>query len=84
LPGLLAKKLDRTCLGFEGDGPGVEFEPFDDLEEIALEPDAYAGLLNALSVVTDAADDADITTWALSPKGEIAMLGVRDEHGHRC
>jgi hypothetical protein len=30
----------------------------------------------------DAADDADITTWALSPKGEIAMLGVRDEQGH--
>jgi HK97 family phage major capsid protein len=38
--------------------------------------------LGALSKVVNAADGADVTGWALSPQGEVALLGARDDDGH--
>ena len=81
LPGALARKFDRTALGFEP-VPGTGFESLADAAEISLEPDAYTGLLEALVAVTGSADGADITGWAVSPLGEIMLLGSRDNDGH--
>jgi HK97 family phage major capsid protein len=77
LPGALARKFDRTALGFE-EVPGDGFESLADTDEIDIETDSYAGLLGALS---DVVNSADITAWALSPQGEVALLGVRDDQG---
>jgi hypothetical protein len=32
--------------------------------------------------VTGSTDGADITAWAVSPTGEIMLLGSRDNDGH--
>jgi HK97 family phage major capsid protein len=81
LPGALARKFDRTALGFEP-VPGSGFESLVDVEEIDIEGDSYGGLLRALAEVVGAApDDADVTGWALAPIGEIVLLGVRDNNG---
>jgi HK97 family phage major capsid protein len=80
LPGALARKFDRAALGFD-ESPGSGFETLEDAQEISLEPDAYGGLLEALVEITGSGDGADVTAWALSPLGEIALLGVRDNDG---
>lgn len=80
LPRALAKKFDRTCLGYDA-VPGSGFDTLADAPEIALGDDAYGALLGALGSVVDSADGADISSWALSPQGELAVLAARDEQG---
>lgn len=79
LPQALAKKFDRTALGF-APSPGTGFDTLADAPEVAL-TGAYADYLNALGVVGGASDDADITAWALSKSAEIDALGIADNSG---
>jgi HK97 family phage major capsid protein len=80
LPGALARKFDRTALGYEA-SPGTGFDTLDDIPEVDITDDPYGGLVAALGSVTGAADGADITAWAVSPQGEVVLLGTRDETG---
>ena len=79
LPQALAKKFDRTALGFET-SPGTGFDTLADAPAVEL-TGAYADYLNALGVVGGASDDADITAWALSKSAEIDALGIADNSG---
>ena len=79
LPQALAKKFDRTALGFAS-SPGTGFDTLADAPEVEL-TGAYADYLNALGVVGGASDDADITAWALSKSAEIDALGIADNSG---
>lgn len=79
LPQALAKKFDRTALGF-ATSPGTGFDTLADAPEVEL-TGSYADYLNALGVVGGAADDADITAWALSKSAEIDALGIADTAG---
>lgn len=79
LPQALAKKFDRTALGF-ATSPGTGFDTLADAPEVAL-TGSYADYLNALGVVGGASDDADITAWALSKSAEIDALGIADTAG---
>lgn len=81
LPLALAKKFDRTALGYEP-SPGDGFETLADVEEIDLEADPYSGALHALAEVVGSADGANVSAWALAPTGEIALLAARDDMGH--
>ena len=79
LPQALAKKFDRTALGF-ATSPGTGFDTLADAPEIAL-TGSYADYLAALGAVGGASDDADITAWALSKSAEIDALGIADNSG---
>lgn len=79
LPQALAKKFDRTALGF-APSPGTGFDTLAAAPEVEL-TGAYADYLNALGVVGGASDDADITAWALSKSAEIDALGIADNSG---
>ena len=79
LPQALAKKFDRTALGFVS-SPGTGFDTLADAPEVEL-TGAYGDYLNALGVVGGASDDADITAWALSKSAEIDALGIADNSG---
>lgn len=79
LPQALAKKFDRTALGF-ATSPGTGFDTLADAPAVEL-TGAYADYLNALGVVGGASDDADITAWALSKSAEIDALGIADNSG---
>ena len=79
LPQALAKKFDRTALGF-ATSPGTGFDTLADAPEVEL-TGKYADYLNALGVVGGASDDADITAWALSKSAEIDALGIADNSG---
>ena len=79
LPQALAKKFDRTALGF-ATSPGTGFDTLAAAPEVAL-TGSYADYLNALGVVGGASDDADITAWALSKSAEIDALGIADTAG---
>ncbi|MCW1820803.1 hypothetical protein A5731_22735 [Mycolicibacterium conceptionense] len=79
----LARKFDRTALGFvESPGPG--FDTLADIASVDITNDPYTGLLSALrSVVgSDVEESADVTAWALTPLGEVALLGERDNDGN--
>ena len=77
LPGVLAKKFDRTALGFEA-SPGSGFDTLAAAPEFAIDgvAGAYSGFLDAIDSVDDA--DADVSAWALSNKAEIAALRQTD------
>ena len=79
LPQALAKKFDRTALGF-APSPGTGFDTLAAAPEVEL-TGAYADYLNALGVVGGASDDADISAWALSKSAEIDALGIADNSG---
>ena len=79
LPQALAKKFDRTALGF-ATSPGTGFDTLADAPAVEL-TGAYSDYLNALGVVGGASDDADITAWALSKSAEIDALGIADNSG---
>ncbi|ODR22123.1 hypothetical protein BHQ19_19800 [Mycolicibacterium porcinum] len=83
LPKALARKFDRTALGFVA-SPGVGFDTLNDLATVDISTNPYDGLLSALRTVVGSDEDesADITAWALTPLGEVALLGERDNDGH--
>lgn len=79
LPQALAKKFDRTALGF-APSPGSGFDTLADAPEVEL-TGKYADYLEALGQVGGASDDADISAWALSKSAEIDALGIADNAG---
>lgn len=79
LPKALAKKFDRTALGFVT-SPGSGFDTLADAPEVEL-TGKYQDYLTALGAVGAASDDADITSWALSKDAEIDALGIADNAG---
>ena len=79
LPQALAKKFDRTALGFET-SPGTGFDTLADAPTQEL-TGSYDDYLAALGTVGGASDDADITAWALSKSAEIDALGIADNAG---
>lgn len=78
LPSVLAKKFDRTALGFEA-SPGSGFDTLAGAPEVTL-TGAYEDYLTALGTVADH-EGADITAWAMSSAGEIDALGLADNSG---
>lgn len=78
LPLALAKKFDSTV--FFGTAPGSDFDTLQAVSAVSIannaSQNAYAGFLGALSTV--AANNANITGWALSPQGEITALSALD------
>ena len=79
LPQALAKKFDRTALGF-ATSPGTGFDTLADAPTQEL-TGSYDDYLAALGTVGEASDDADITAWALSKSAEIDALGIADTAG---
>ena len=79
LPQALAKKFDRTALGF-ATSPGTGFDTLADAPTQEL-TGSYDDYLAALGTVGEASDDADITAWALSKSAEIDALGIADNAG---
>ena len=79
LPQALAKKFDRTALGF-ATTPGTGFDTLADAPTQEL-TGSYDDYLAALGTVGGASDDADITAWALSKSAEIDALGIADNAG---
>ena len=79
LPQALAKKFDRTALGF-ATSPGTGFDTLADAPTQEL-TGSYEDYLAALGTVGGASDDADITAWALSKSAEIDALGIADNSG---
>lgn len=79
LPQALAKKFDRTALGF-APSPGTGFDTLADAPTQEL-TGSYDDYLAALGTVGGASDDADITAWALSKSAEIDALGIADNSG---
>ena len=79
LPQALAKKFDRTALGF-ATSPGTGFDTLADAPTQEL-TGSYDDYLAALGAVGGASDDADITAWALSKSAEIDALGIADTAG---
>ena len=79
LPQALAKKFDRTALGF-ATSPGTGFDTLADAPTQEL-TGSYDDYLAALGTVGGASDDADITAWALSKSAEIDALGIADNAG---
>ena len=79
LPQALAKKFDRTALGF-ATSPGTGFDTLADAPTQEL-TGSYDDYLAALGAVGGASDDADITAWALSKSAEIDALGIADNSG---
>ena len=79
LPQALAKKFDRTALGF-ATSPGTGFDTLAAAPTQEL-TGSYDDYLAALGAVGGASDDADITAWALSKSAEIDALGIADTAG---
>lgn len=75
LPGVLAKKFDRTVFGFDA-SPGTGFDTLASAPKIELDGTVkpYLSALASVSVV----DDADLTAWAFGPVAEIDALGTAD------
>lgn len=80
LPAALARKFDRTALGFST-SPGTGFDTLATATEVTL-ADTYDSWLDALSVVAENDEGYDLTGWALSPAGEIAALRAKDGEGN--
>jgi HK97 family phage major capsid protein len=79
LPGVLAAKFDATALGFQAT-PGSGFDTLASAPAVSINTNAYSGFLAALSSVANVGG-ADVTGWALSTQGEIALLGALDTTG---
>jgi HK97 family phage major capsid protein len=74
LPGILAAKLDNTVMF--GTAPGSDFDTLTAAPATSINTSVYTGLLAALSSV--AANGGDVDGWALSPSGELKVLGALD------
>ena len=80
LPGVLAKKFDRTALGFQA-SPGTGFDTLAAAPSVELDGTCDKWL-DALELVGASGDDADITAWALSKGGEIDAMRTKDGDGN--
>lgn len=78
LPLILAKKFDQTALGFAS-SPGSGFDTLASAPTASIATNIYDGFLAGISSV--AANDADVTGWALSTQAEILALGSKDTTG---
>lgn len=83
IPGVLAKKFDRTALGFEA-SPGTGFDtlagaPTQTLTGGGTSP-VYNGYLGALGKVA-AVEGSDVEKWVLTSQAEIVTLGSLDTTG---
>lgn len=76
LPKVLARHFDTACLF--GPSPGTGFDNLDGIAEVDLTDNEYGGLLEALGRVTNSDDGADVTSWVISPAGEVGLLGALD------
>lgn len=74
LPGVLAAKFDNTV--FFGTAPGSDFDTLTAAPAVSINSSVYTGLLSGLSSV--AANGGDVDGWALSPTGELKVLGALD------
>lgn len=79
LPAVLAKKFDRTCLGFEA-SPGSGFDTLASAPTQSLTANVYDGFVSALGKVA-AVEGADVERWLLTAQAEIAALQAKDEIG---
>lgn len=77
LPRLLGQKYDRTVFG-QVDAPGSDFDTLADAPSVDVSA-GYEGYLAALKSVAD--NGGDVTKWAISPSGEIGLLGQLDSTG---
>lgn len=77
LPRLLGQKYDRTVFG-QVAAPGSDFDTLAAAPSVDVSP-GYEGYLAALKSVAD--NGGDVTSWALSPAGEIGLLGQLDTAG---
>lgn len=77
LPGVLSKKFDNTVLF--GTAPGSDFDTLAAAPVVSLNTAVYDGILTGLGSV--AANGGDATGFALSPTGELLVLGAKDENG---
>lgn len=80
LPLVLAKKVDRTALGFE-DSPGTGFDTLAAVPAVSLNSDVYDGFVSALSSVATGVPGSDVEKWVLTAQAEIAALGAKDLQG---
>jgi HK97 family phage major capsid protein len=76
LPLVLAKKFDRTCLGFES-SPGSGFDTLAGAPTSSLASDVYDGFVAALGKVAEV-EGSDVERWVLTAQAEIAALQARD------
>lgn len=81
LPNVLAKKFDRTCLGFDA-SPGSGFDTLASAPVVSLSgaDSVYEGYLEALGTVANV-EGSDVERWLLTAQAEIATLGSLDEFG---
>lgn len=81
LPLVLAKKFDRTCLGFEA-SPGSGFDTLAAAPTASLTGGGgvYGGYLDALSKVASV-EGSDVERWVLTTQAEVATLGALDDLG---
>lgn len=80
LPLVLARKFDRTALGFDP-SPGSGFDTLAAAPAISLVDDGvYAGFTAALGSVAEVPGGSDIERWVLSAQGEIAALNALDKN----
>jgi HK97 family phage major capsid protein len=80
LPLTLARKFDRTVLGFES-SPGTGFDTLAGVPTASLTSGSvYDGYVSALEAVATGTEDgsADVERWVLSSQAEIAALGAKD------
>jgi len=77
LPLVLAKKFDRTVLGFES-SPGSGFDTLAAAPTASIATDVYDGFVNAIGTVATGVEGADVEKWVLTAQAEIAALGAKD------
>lgn len=80
LPLVLAKKFDRTVLGFDP-SPGSGFDTLASAQTASISTNVYDGMVNAISKVATGVEGADVEAWVLTAQAEIAALGAKDGQG---
>lgn len=80
LPLILARKFDRTVLGFDA-SPGSGFETLAACPTASINTNVYDGLVSALGTVATGVEGADVEKWVLTAQAEIAALGAKDTQG---
>ncbi|DAZ90344.1 phage major capsid protein [Mycobacteroides abscessus] len=79
LPRVLAKKFDRTCLGFDP-SPGTGFDTLASAPTASIATNVYDGYVDALESVASV-EGSDVERWVLTSQAEIAALGAKDGMG---
>lgn len=78
LPFSIAKKFDETV--FHGTAPGSNFDVLTNSTAVAIGgTGTYGKLVNVVDTIAQA--DAELTGWAIAPKGESLLLGATDTLG---